>query len=119
MNELQAKVYEWTTAHFVPASDRFSLYQPCLSLPCNNSTGCPSDYYKYETTPATQCKQIHRFEILWAEEGTCVVALVLIAIALYILQRFIRQYAGTLLDRQKGVQVLKGQNADLLGQLKA
>ncbi|KAJ3055057.1 High affinity cAMP-specific 3',5'-cyclic phosphodiesterase 7A [Rhizophlyctis rosea] len=90
---------------------------PCPSLLPDSTCNCTGK----NTIPLdeTQCQKVNYLNVTWPEEGTCLVALLLIGAALYMLQDFIKEYAFSLVDRQNHVQQLTKQNADLRSQLKA
>ncbi|KAJ3070914.1 hypothetical protein HK102_006555, partial [Quaeritorhiza haematococci] len=71
------------------------------------------------TKPVYECYERRILTINIAEEGTFIFSCLLLGIALFMLQRFIREYAFSLIDRQKHVAQLTKVNADLKSQLKA
>ncbi|KAJ3045647.1 hypothetical protein HDV00_007772 [Rhizophlyctis rosea] len=113
---------------FLPASSYYTTsYIPCpYTLPnntclCSNSTSTAPTLTGTLPIPndPTQCAKVHYLSIRWPQEGTCIVALLLIGAALYMLQDFIKEYAFSLVDRQNHVQQLTKMNAELRSQLKA
>ncbi|KAJ3270740.1 hypothetical protein HK104_004858, partial [Borealophlyctis nickersoniae] len=102
---------------FLPASNYSDAdLHECLSFLPDGTCQCPPDMMKYD---ARRCQDIHAVEINWPEEITFCVAVMMIGAALYRLQRFIKEYAYSLIDRQNQVQRLSRQNADLQSQLKS
>ena len=109
-----------STDTFLP----FSPYYTTATIPCpsylpppQNTCNCTATNLLPDTP--TTCKKVHYLTVAWPEEGTCLVALLLIGAALYMLQDFIKEYAFSLVERQGPVQQLRRANDELRSQLKA
>ncbi|KAJ3337594.1 High affinity cAMP-specific 3',5'-cyclic phosphodiesterase 7A [Gonapodya sp. JEL0774] len=61
---------------------------------------------------------LYDVDVNWTEEGTFIISLALVGVALFSLQKFIGQYARNLVDRQGHMQKLAMLNTDLRNQLR-